>query len=268
MASIGAYAGSSYRPTGPTPAQAQAELYRKQTEEATAKKQEELNQAERDRMAMEATRRALDAQVQMMGNSANPQTSDGRTLEVSNYGTTGDYGGSSSGGSRSSAPAAAPAPAAPAMDLSAIEALMNRYAPSPVSAPSAPATIAAPTAPSSKANAFANAKNISGRQGAAAIKALHDTMSRRGFADSGMEVEGEAGILGDVANFNSESAFKADLADDERTWDAAKLGFEGALGQRSDDMGLATTGYQGQIAQRGQDLDKLNTLLAYATRRY
>lgn len=249
------------RVAGPTAAQLQAEKYRKDTEEATRIKQEELNKAERDRMAMEAARNALSTQTTLMGDNNNPRTTNGLEMQISNYGDTGSYGGSRSSSSGGT------------MDTSAIEALMAKYAPSPAPvAPLAPPPqVAAPVAPTKAANtakAFANAKNISGRQGQAAIRALHDTMTRRGMSDSGFEAEGEASIMGDVANFNSDAAFRSDLADDDRTWEAAQLGFQGALSQRNADMGFLQSGYQGGIAQRGQDLDRQSMLLNLLGRRY
>jgi len=244
---------------------AQSNLYRQQTEEATRKKQEELNQAERDRMAMEASRLALDNAKRLGSDPNSSITTTGNSQEVSNYG-----GGSSSYGRSSSSGGGG---AAGSMDLAAIEGLISKYAatPAPVAPPPAPAQVAAPVAPTraaGTAKAFANAKNISGRQGTAAIKALHDTMTRRGMSDSGFEASGEADILGNVANFNSDAAFRSDVADDDRTWEAAQMGFQGALSQRNSDMGYLQSGYQGGIAQRGQDLDRQSMIINLLGRRY
>lgn len=248
---------------------AQAEIYRKQTEEETRRRQAEITRKEQERMAMDAARNALETQRMLMANSDNPRTTDGTTMTISNYG---DVGGSASsrssrstGGSGSST-----SYAAPAIDTAKIEALLSKYSPSPVAAPVAPPSVAAPAPPTKQADtakAFANAKNISGRQGAAAVRALHDLMTRRGMSDSGLEAEGESAILGDVLRFNSDAAFRSDLADDERNWEAAQLGYQGALGQRNADMGFLTSGYQGQVQQRGQDLDRLQLALSYLTPR-
>lgn len=259
-------------PPGPTAQQLQTEQYRKQAEEATRKKQEELNAAERERMAMEASRMALE-NARRLGSDPNSRiTTTGNEQEVSNYGGgSSSYGSSSSyGGGSGGSPAGG---GGGAMDTAAVEALLAKYAPSPaaIAPPPPPPQIAAPVAPTRAANtakAFANAKNISGRQGQAAIRALRDTMTRRGMSDSGLEASGEADILGNVANFNSDAAFRSDLADDERTWEAAQLGFQGALGQRNADMGYLQGGYQGQLQQRGQDLDRTSLILNLLGRRY
>ncbi len=254
---------------GLTPQQALSAYYQQTSAENARKAQEQVNADEAARLASVARQRASDTQYMLMANGNNPRTTDGLNMTISNGGSPGrlssygsydsSYGGSGSGGG--------------SPDTAAIDALIQKYAPSPapVSMPSAPARVAAPVAPTRAANtakAFANAKNISGRQGQAAIRALHDTMTRRGMSDSGLEAEGEANILGDVANFNSDAAFRSDLADDDRTWDAAKLGFQGALSQRDADMGFAQSGYQGSIAQRAQDLDRQSLILNLISRRY
>lgn len=253
MAAEGRTIASTVGSTGLTPAQiARSNMYRQQTEEATRKKQDQIRQDEISNMQMQAARLALDQSYGLASNANNPRQITGTEMTISNGG--GGYG-SSSGGSGSGG----------AMTKAQVDSLMAKYAPSPVSAPALPASIAAPAPPTKAANtakAFANAKNISGRQGQAAIRALHDTMTRRGMSDSGFEAEGEADILGNVANFNSDAAFRSDLADDTRNWEAAQLGFQGALSQRNADMGYLTSGYQGQLQQRGQDLEKLSMILS------
>jgi hypothetical protein len=272
----GASAGASFgigQPTVGSTGLTAAQIAAKNANQAlsdqlTRQKQEELNQAERDRMAMSAARLALDQSYGLAADANNPREITGTQMTISNAGS---YGGSSS--SRSYGSSSGSGSGGGAMDTSAIEALIAKYAPSPapVAPPPPPPQVAAPVAPTRAANtakAFANAKNISGRQGQAAIRALHDTMTRRGMSDSGFEAEGEANILGDVANFNSDAAFRSDLADDDRTWEAAQMGFQGALSQRNSDMGYLQSGYQGGIAQRGQDLDRQALILNLLGRRY
>lgn len=218
---------------------------------------------------MEASRLALTNAQSLSSNPNSRITTTGTEQEISNYGGGGGGGsyGSSGGGSGGGGAYSAPPP----MDTSAVEALLAKYAPSPVSAPALPAQVAAPVAPTraaGTAKAFGNAKNISGKQGAAAIRALHDVMTRRGMSDSGLEAEGEAGIMGDVANFNSDAAFRSDLADDDRSWEAAQMGFQGALAQRSGDMSFLSNNFGGQLQQRGQDMDRTSQILSLLTRRY
>ncbi len=162
------------------------------------------------------------------------------------------YGGSSYGGSASE-----PAP----MSQYDLESLYGKYnAPTLPTPPQIPGPTP-PTRTAGTAQAFARAKDISGRQGAAAIKSLKDAMSSRNMGDSGMEAELTGNILSDIARFNSTAAYNSALVDDDRTWEAAKLGFQGALGQRSTDMDFG-------LDQRGQDLSRTAQLLSLLGRRY
>lgn len=165
------------------------------------------------------------------------------------------YGGSSGGSYGGSTPQ-------PQMSQSELENLFAKYNPQPpVSKPAQVPAPQAPTRAAGTAQAFARAKNISGRQGAAAIKSLRDAMSSKNMGDSGMEGELTADILSNMARFNTEAAFNADMADDERTWEAAKLGYQGALGQRAGDMDF-------DLDQRGQDLTRMSQIIALLGRRY
>jgi hypothetical protein len=125
-----------------------------------------------------------------------------------------------------------------------------------IGAPEALAREAGPTPAAvqpSMSRGFAKAKDASSRIGNQALNALRSQMVSRGIEGSGMEGRLTGNILGDVAAQQSDAAYQQSKMADEQNWDAAKLGYQGAVQQRGQDTGLAEAGYSGLITQRGQD---------------
>ena len=215
----------------------------------TRVRQQQISQDEQSRMATQAQRNALDQQNALMTNQDNPRTTNGQSMDISNRGSS----------SSSSAGSAGPSDSSPydfntqlQRQLATLQAFQGQ-----LGQPTQLQHIAAPTPPklSGASGAFSHAKDVSGRTGSAAIKALHDLMTRRGMSDSGLETAGEADILGNVARQQSDAEYGAVEQDAARQWQASQLGYSG-------DMNQAQTAYQGQLQQNNQQQNLLQQLLA------
>ena len=204
---------------------------------------------QRSQMSLLAQKNALTQQQRLMDNDENPRTTTGESMEISNMGgsprsssqTSGTYGNSAYDQATQLQ-----------QQMQALQAFQGQLAPQ-----AQLQRVAAPTPPrlSGPSRAFSHAKDVSGRTGSAAIKALHDLMSRRGMSDSGLETAGESEILGNVARQQSDAEYGAVEKDAAQQWQAAQLGYQG-------DMNQAQTAYQGQIQQNGQQQNLLQQLLA------
>lgn len=175
-------------------------------------------------------------------------------LSASAGGTAPASGGTAGDGS--------PAPLSPE-DIFGILDRLKGETPAREPTPAAPPRIEAPTPtadPASRSLGFARAKDRAGRIGAQALKALKDQMSERGISGSGIEGQLTADILGQTATGLADAEFTQQRASEDQAWDAAKMGYQGAIGQRANDMGLLGTGYGGGIQQRGQDIGANNML--------
>ena len=126
----------------------------------------------------------------------------------------------------------------------------------PQVAPPAPINGPMPPGLSGPSGAFSHAKDVSGRTGAAAIRALKDQMTRRGMSDSGMEAEGEANILGNVARQQADAEYGAVEKDYDQRFEANQFNHRDLIDQLQNN-------YQGQMSQRGQDIQALLALLRY-----
>lgn len=102
--------------------------------------------------------------------------------------------------------------------------------------------------------AFSRAKDASSRVHGKALQALKDQMTSRGISGSGIEADATAEMLTDAANYQSGADLAQAIASDERGWEGTKLGYQGDLSQRGQDLGLntSTTGFG--VSQRGQDI--------------
>lgn len=112
-----------------------------------------------------------------------------------------------------------------------------------------------------QSEAFASAKDASSRLTRKAMDAIKDSMSARGTAGSGREDSMMADVLSDAAMYQSGAELAQQMAAENQSWEAAKMGFEGDIAQRGQDYGVDMGGYQGQIAQRGQNVDASQRLL-------
>lgn len=136
------------------------------------------------------------------------------------------------------------APASPYWNPAIQNMLQAQLQPAPV-APQMPSQVSAPTA--LPGTAYARAKDVSGRGANAALAALQQQLTSRGFAGGGLERAGTSGILQDAARFNSEAEFEEAQRFDDRRDDFSKLAYQGALSQRNADMGFATNIYNNQL---------------------
>jgi len=117
---------------------------------------------------------------------------------------------------------------------------------------------------------FAHAKDVSGRVGNKALDAFRSLMTKRGMSDSGLEAEGEANILGQVATQQSDAEYDQANLNNSRQWDANKLAYAGQMDQNATgyqgSMGQNAMGYNGGIQQRGQDIQALLNLINLSSR--
>ena len=127
----------------------------------------------------------------------------------------------------------------------------------------APATVAPPTVtPSTSAGqAYGQAKDASSRISNKALEALRSQMVSRGIEGSGVEGAGTADILSGAAQQQSGAAYDAAKTDEQRNWDAAQLGYQGAITQRGQDVGLTEAGYQNQYYQQMAQSQQLSVLV-------
>jgi len=212
---------------------------------------------------LQAAQRANAVAGMLQHNSDNPQSVTGTTHTISSGGV-----GAASAGLRRAASGTTSGAGGDggdgALTIGELTNLLNSLRtneprePSPAS----PATISGPAAPTvNMSAAYGKAKDATSRIANAALRGLRDNMTARGLSGSGIEAQNEADILSSVAGTQSQALFDAAAADNERQWDAAKTGYQGAITQRANDMGLSTSGYQGQVAQRGQNMDYSQQLL-------
>lgn len=153
------------------------------------------------------------------------------------------------------------------LDINDIKGLINEFR-TPVPArepnPSAPPRIEAPTPaalPSAKSMGFARAKDTAGRLGNQALAALRSQMVERGIEGSGLEGALTSNVLGDVARGTADAAFEQERAAEDQAWEAAKLGYQGNIGQRGQDLGLDTDILGAGVSQRGQDIGANSQIL-------
>lgn len=125
--------------------------------------------------------------------------------------------------------------------------------------------IAPPDTSVSQANIFARAKDQVGQQTSGGLSALRSALAARGLLGGGEEVKGTSNILtagqGQLGDTSREQA----IQEANRQNDFAKLGYEGAITQRGQNitqnegaanraLDVAKTAYQGNVTQRAQDI--------------
>lgn len=217
----------------------QQQQWREQTAANTRAAQSRLDSNE-DRQRILAQERDMTAANQQMAANVG-----GTVSGQWGYVYPGAFGGS--GGSRSSGGGAGGGGTA---GLDGLIAQLTQQAQPPVAAPD---RIPPPQVPQAS-GMFAHAKDVSGRVGNKALAAFRNLMTKRGMSDSGMEAEGEADILGQIANQQSDAEYDQANINNSRQWEANQMGYQG-------DMGQSALGYQGAIQQRGQGIQALLQLL-------
>ena len=220
---------------------ANAEQNRLQTEASTRAAQDQLNQDEVTRNQLSSQRTASDIAGQMLANNNNPRSSNGLQFNVSSPGA---------GGSSSDARGGVAIGHGVYPNVSSLMSQLRKKVPQVA----APPRVAPPTVPNLSSN-FGQAKDVSSRVGNKALESLRNMMSRRGISDSGLAVEGEANILGNVARQQSDAEYEAARTNTGRQWEANQLGYQGDLSQNQ-------MGYQGAVGQRNNDLQFLLSMLS------
>ncbi len=125
----------------------------------------------------------------------------------------------------------------------------------------APQPVASPAA---KSQGFARAKDNASRVANSAMRNLRSEMVSRGIEGSGVEGQLASNILGETARGVADASFQQERAAEDQAWQAAQLGYQGALSQRGQDLGLAGNNFSGNISQRGQDINAQPNMLALA----
>ncbi len=201
----------------------------------------------------------------LAGNSNNPLQ-----LESDPSGLSMTIGNQASGGSGTRNPSSGTGTGGPGtIPPELLEAFKPLAPPTLPGAPALPARtpLAAPTL-EDPAQAFAAAKDVSGSQGQAAIRALRDAMTARGMSDSGLENELGASILGQVATYNADADRSARTRNVDRMNEFALANAGIGSGERGQDTGYNSNTYGtqagygadiygSQVSQRNNALDGL-----------
>jgi hypothetical protein len=146
-------------------------------------------------------------------------------------------------------------------------------------------TIALPDTSAAQANLFARAKDQVGLQTAGSLSSLRSALAGRGILGGGAEARGTQNVLtagqGQLGQVSRDQA----IQEAGRLTDFAKIGYEGAITQRGQDitargqdiqaqeaarnaaLDAAKTSYEGQIAQRGQNVTQRGQDVAAAADR-
>lgn len=233
------------RPNTNGPGAAQTNAYRQQTEQANQDSQRYADERHASQVQNGLQSGAQDYRDSMAAMQGNTIHTNGMVMDVTNEG---NEGGMAAARNRPAGGVAIGGSVFP--DLSGLIAQWQS-ANQPHVPP--PAHVNPPQVPSTS-NAFAQAKNVAGRQGNKAMEAFHNMMTKRGMSDSGMAAEGDANILSNVARQQSEAEYNAANIDNTRQWESNEQGYQG-------DMAQNQMGYQGGIQQRGQDMQALLSFL-------
>src|SRR5215467_9802776 len=133
--------------------------------------------------------------------------------------------------------------------------------------------IALPDTSAAQANIFARAKDKVGLQTQGSLASLRSALAARGMLGGGAEARGTSNVLtagqGQLGDTTREQA----IQEAQRLTDFAKIGYQGAIDQRAQDitargqdiqsqesardaaLDAAKSSYTGQIAQRGQNIN-------------
>lgn len=142
----------------------------------------------------------------------------------------------------------------------------NFTAPAATTAAQIP-TIEAPDTSAAQAAIFARAKDKVGAETSGSLASLRSALAGRGLLGGGAEVKGTSNILtGGQAQLGDTTREQA-VQEAQRQNDFAKLGYQGKIEQRGQDittnegaanraLAAAQTNYQGDINQRGQDISQ------------
>ena len=129
--------------------------------------------------------------------------------------------------------------------------------------------IAVPDTSAAQAAIFNRAKDQVGRTTSGSMTALRSALASRGLLGGGAEVKGTANILTGGQQQLGDTTREQAIQEATRQNDFAKLGYQGAIVQRGQDitttegaanraLDAAKAAYSGGITQRGQDIEQGN----------
>lgn len=257
MASIGAtLPGSGQRYDPDFQSRLLTDMMRKRTLADNQSAQDNVNAHTRQGWSDSAQQLALSESQRMAQDNANPRTSNGESMDISNYGggrsASEGASGSSGGGQAVSKP-----PMPPELDGRYMPLIGMDFTPDSTVAPQVTlgqAAYSAGNAHDAQDAEFGLLKAKSGQLGRSAIDSLRSEMSGRGIGGSGTELRGVgdriAASVDPLAQLNS-THLREDYANTQRERDIA----ESRVSQQ----------FQGDITQRGQNqsmMQALNTLKA------
>jgi hypothetical protein len=130
-------------------------------------------------------------------------------------------------------------------------------------------TVQAPDTSAAQAAIFGRAKDQVGQESSGALAALRSALAARGIAGSGLEVKGTANVISKGQQQLGDTTREQAIQEATRQNDFAKLGYQGAIEQRGQDittsegaanraLEAANTQFQGGITERGQDIGATN----------
>lgn len=227
----------------------QSEQYRQQTMASQQAAQDQIRRNEQLNAESTARQRAADTEVGLMADASNPRTTNGLEMQISNQGSAGGGGGGS-------APRASSGINIGGSTYPDISRLMSDFqsVQGQLGSAQVPNRIPPPQVPSTK-NAFARAKDVSGRTGNAALEALRNSFTQRGISDSGLAGMGEANILGNVARQQSDAEYEAANTDNTRQWNANQMAYQGDIDQNQME-------YQAAVGEKQRNMQLLQMLMS------
>lgn len=111
-------------------------------------------------------------------------------------------------------------------------------------------TIALPDTSAAQANIFARAKDKVGLQTAGSLASLRSALAGRGSLGGGAEARGATNIISAGQGQLGDTTREQAIQEGNRLTDFAKLGYEGAISQRGQDITARGQDIQSQIAAR------------------
>lgn len=123
------------------------------------------------------------------------------------------------------------------------------------------ARIAAPDMTSSNAATFGAAKDRAGQMARASLDALNGELGSQGMLGSGAQVQGTKDIIMDAGQFTSDVNRQNAVNDAQMKGDFAKLGYQGDITQRGQDIQHEEANAQLALAQQDRQMKMLQVML-------
>jgi len=123
------------------------------------------------------------------------------------------------------------------------------------------AHIAAPDMTASNAATFGAAKDRAGQMARASLDALNGELGSQGMLGSGAQVQGTKDIIMDAGQFTSDVNRQNAVNEAQMKGDFAKLGYQGDLTQRGQDIQHEEANAQLALAQQDRQMKMLQVML-------